>query len=135
MKRIGIIAGLSAALALATSAALAQSAAAPTPPPAQSFNLQVTPADLALIAKTLGKAPYEEAAPVFQKLQSQVSAQAQKPPAPAPVAEPTATPNPTNGRPKTIGAAEAGKPAPVVKEGPKTVPPAPTPSPALPAAK
>ena len=62
-----------------------------------------------MIAKTLGKAPYEEAAPVFQKIQGQLQAQT------APKAEPSAStqPNPVNG-PATVAPSAKAAPTPAI---------------------
>lgn len=59
---------LALALLLVSSSALAQT------PPAE-YNLKVTPADVAIIGKALGSQPFNDVAPVLNKLQEQINEQ------------------------------------------------------------
>lgn len=64
------------ALSLIVGPAFAQQPAAPIAAPVE-FVLKVTPPELDIIGKGVGKLPFEEAAPLIQKLRQQVVEQQQ----------------------------------------------------------
>ncbi len=80
MKNIVFIVSV---LSLAATPAYAQQAPAP-----QEFNLKITSDDVNTIGKALGKLPFDDVAPLIQKLRQQIveQSQAQAKPAEVPVA-------------------------------------------------
>ncbi|GJE25830.1 hypothetical protein [Methylobacterium organophilum] len=111
MKKLNSI---MAALALVATPAFAQQ---------KTYNLQVTESDLVALSKYLGKAPYDEVAPIIQRLGAQVQRQAASLASQLASGEPQSKQSPQIPTIGSKAAAQGGQPV-ATKEGPKTLSPA-----------